>query len=264
MMVFVGEDRLPCGILALQHAVGRIEAAGADQARPQYIDARRLMSRRPPEGRVAAVADNDWRVMVTLHDQAHAGRALQSLREHEVEDDVRRRLGHRVAVSSDGPRLFLYAGTEIGAREAERVVREVMARRNISAGFAVERWHPAEEDWQDADVAMPRTGEQRQAEHQRLEDEETRESLATGHPQWEVRVELPSRHDATALAGRLQAEGRPVIRRWKFLVLGANDEDDANDLARVIKQEAPPAASVRVEELGPLLPFAQYGPISIW
>jgi hypothetical protein len=210
------------------------------------------------------VAENDWRVTVTLGDQAHAGRALQSLREHEVEDDVRRRLGHRVAVSADGSRVFLYAGTEIAAREADRVVREVMAQRSIGADFAVDRWHPAEEEWQDADVAMPQTDEQRQAEHQRLEDEERRESLATGHARWEVRVELPSHHDAAALAERLEAEGRAVIRRWKFLVLGANDEDEANDLARVIKQEAPAAASVHAEELGPLLPFAQYGPVSIW
>jgi hypothetical protein len=210
------------------------------------------------------VADNDWRVTVKLHDQAHAGRALQSLREHEVENDVRRQLGHRVAVSADGSRVFLYAGTETAAREADRVVREVMAQRNIGADFAVDRWHPAEAEWRDADVAMPQTDEQRQAEHQRLEDTETRESLATGHPQWEVRVELPSRHDAAALAARLQAEGRPVIRRWKFLVLGANDEDEANDLARVIKQEAPAAASVHAEEVGPLLPFAQYGPIPVW
>ena len=34
--------------------------------------------------------------------------------EHEVEDDVRRRLGSRVAVSADGPRIFLYAGSENG------------------------------------------------------------------------------------------------------------------------------------------------------
>ena len=210
------------------------------------------------------MADNDWRVTVTLDDQADAGRAVQSLHEHEVQDDVRRRLGHRVAVSSDGPCVFLYAGTEIAAREAERVVREVTAQRNIGAGFAVERWHPAEEEWQPADVAMPQTDEERQAEHQRLEEEETRESLASGHPRWEVRVELSSHHDATALAERLQTEGRPVIRRWKFLVLGANDEDDANDLAKVIKQEAPEGASVQAEEMGPLLPFAQYGPIPIW
>jgi hypothetical protein len=210
------------------------------------------------------VADDDWRVTVTLHDEAHVGRALQSLREHEVEDDVRRRLGHRVAVSADGPRVLVYAGTEDAAREADQVVRQVMAQRGLGADFALDRWHPVEEEWQDADVPMPQTDEQRQAEHQRLEADETRESLATGHARWEVRVELPSHHDAVALADRLQAEGRPVIRRWKFLVLGANDEDDARDLARVIKQEAPAAASVQTEEAGPLLPFAQYGPISIW
>jgi hypothetical protein len=210
------------------------------------------------------VADDDWRVTVTLHDEAHVGRALRSLREHEVEDDVRRRLGHRVAVAADGPRMFVYAGTEGAAREADKVVRQVMAQRGLGADFALDRWHPVEQEWQDADVPMPQTHEELQAEHRRLEAEETRESLATGHALWEVRVELPSHHDAAALAERLQAEGRSVIRRWKFLVLGANDEDDARDLARVIKQEAPSAASVEVQETGPLLPFAQYGPISIW
>ena len=210
------------------------------------------------------MADDDWRVTVTLHDEAHVGRALQSLREHEVEDDVRRRLGRRVAVSADGPRVFLYAGTEDAAREADRVVRDVLAQRGLGADFALDRWHPVEEEWQDSDVPLPQSDEQRAAEHQRLEAEETQESLATGRAQFEVRVELPSHHAAVALADRLQAEGRPVIRRWKFLVLGANDSDDARDLAQVIKQEAPAGATVQVEEAGPLLPFAQYGPISIW
>jgi hypothetical protein len=210
------------------------------------------------------VADDDWRVTVTLHDEAHVGRALQSLREHEVEDDVHARLGHRVAVSADGPRVYVYAGTEDAAREADQVVRQVMTEHSIAADYALDRWHPAEEEWQDAGVPMPQTEEQLQAEHQRLEAEETRQSVATGHAQFEVRVELPTHHEAVALAERLQAEGRPVIRRWKFLVLGANDEDDARDLAAVIAQEAPDDASVQVEEAGPLLPFAQYGPISIW
>lgn len=210
------------------------------------------------------MADDDWRVTVTLHDEAHVRRALQSLREHEVEDDVRRRLGRRVAVSADGPRIFLYAGTEDAAREADRVVRQVLSQRGVGAGFALDRWHPAEEEWQDADVPLPQSDEQRAAEHQRLQAEETQESLATGHAQFEVRVELPSHGAAVALADRLQAEGRPVIRRWKFLVLRANDSDDARDLAQVIKQEAPADATVQVEEAGPLLPFAQYGPISIW
>ena len=210
------------------------------------------------------MADDDWRVTVTLHDEAHARRALQSLCEHEVEDDVRRRLGHHVAVSADGSRIFLYADAEDAALEADRVVREVMAQRGLGAGFALDRWHPAEEEWQDAAVPLPQSDEQRAAEHQRLEAEETQESLATGHAQFEVRVGLPSHREAVALADRLQAEGRPVIRRWKFLVLGANDSDDARDLAQVIKQEAPADATIQVEEAGPLLPFAQYGPISIW
>ena len=210
------------------------------------------------------MADDDWRVTVTLHDEAHVGRALQSLREHEVEDDVRRRLGHRVAVSADGPHVYLYAGTEDAAREADQVVRQVMAQHGVAADYALDRWHPAEEEWQDADVPIPQTDEQLQAEHQRLEAEETRESVATGHAQFEVRVELPTHQEAVALAERLEAKGRPVIRRWKFLVLGANDSDDARDLAEVIRQEAPADATVEVEEAGPLLPFAQYGPISIW
>jgi hypothetical protein len=210
------------------------------------------------------VADDDWRVTVTLHDEAHVGRALQSLREHEVEDDVRHRLGHRVAVSADGPRVFVYAGTESAAREAGEVVRQVMAQRGLGADFALDRWHPAEEEWQDADVPLPQTDEQREAEHERLEADETRESVAAGHAQFEVRVELPTHHEAAALADRLQQEGRPVIRRWKFLILGANDSDDARQLADLVRAEAPADASVQVEEAGPLLPFAQYGPISIW
>jgi hypothetical protein len=208
------------------------------------------------------VAD-DWRVTVTFHEEAHAGRALSSLHEHEAEDDVRRRLAHRVAVSADGPRVFLYAGTENAGREADRVVREVLAQHDLEADFALDRWHPIEEKWESADVAMPQTGDEREAEHQRLEQEETRESVSTGHAQFEVRVELPSHHDAVHLADRLQAEGRPVIRRWKYLVLGANDSDDAEALARLIRQEAP-EAEVHSEELGPLLPFTQFGPIAIW
>ena len=207
---------------------------------------------------------NDWRVTVTLHDTANAGRVVESIREHEVEDDVRRRLGGRIAVSADGPSVFLYAGSENAAREADRLVRELTAKHGLSADYALDRWHPAEEEWESADVAMPQTDEGRAAEHERLEEDETRESLATGKAEWEVRVELPSHHAAVELADRLTAEGRPVIRRWTLLVLGANDSDDANALAEVIRQEAPAGASVEVQELGPLIPFARLGPIPYW
>jgi hypothetical protein len=191
------------------------------------------------------VADDDWRVTVTLQDEADVGQAVQSVREHEVAEDVRRRLGRRVAVSADGPQVFLYAGTEDAAREADRVMRELLARRQIPATFALDRWHPIEQDWEKASVPLPQTDEQRQAEHERRVADETQESLATGEAEWEVIVELPSRHEAAKLAERLAAEGRSVVRRWRFLFVGANNEDEATDLAHVVLHEAPGKASVQ-------------------
>ncbi len=207
---------------------------------------------------------NDWRVTVTLRDDDHARQLLESIREHEVEDDVRRQLGGRVAVSADGRRIFLYAASENAARQADQVVRQITAEHGLPADFALDRWHPIEEEWESADAAMPQTEEQRAAEHERLEEDETRESLETGHAQWEVRVDLPSHRAAVEFADRLKAEGRPVVRRWTLLVLGANDSDDATALAEAVRQEAPADAKVEVQEAGPLLPFTRLGPIPIW
>lgn len=207
---------------------------------------------------------NDWRVTVTLHDAGYAQRVVESMREGEVEEDARRRLGGRVAISTDGPSVFLYAGSENAAREADRVVRELAAKYELAADFALDRWHPDEEEWESADVALPQTEQQRAAEHDRLEQDETRESLATGKAQFEVRVELPSHREAVQLGDRMKAEGRHVIRRWTLLVLGANDSDDANALAEAIKREAPADATVEVQELGPLFPYSRIGPIPYW
>jgi hypothetical protein len=190
---------------------------------------------------------DDWRVTVTFRDEADVEQAVRSVREHEVEDDVRSRLGHRVAMSVDGPAVFLYAGTEDTAREADRVVREVLAQHQLSAEFTLDRWHPLEEEWEDVSVPMPETAEQRAAEHRRLIDTETQQSLAAGQAGWELRVDLPSHHQAVQLAERLQAEGRPVIRRWKYLVVGVNNEDDASALAEAIGQEIPAKASVHIQ-----------------
>jgi hypothetical protein len=201
------------------------------------------------------VADDDWRVTVTLHGEDHVRRAMESLHEHRVEDDVRRRLGHRVAVSVDGPRVFLYAGTGEAAREAERIVRELLARRQMSGEFALERWHPVEQDWEDANAPLPQTAEQLEAERQHRVAAETQESLATGQAGWEVRVEMPSRRAAEDLAGRLRAEGHVVARRWKYLVLGANNEDQASALAELVRQEAPASVSVQTGSV----PFVAFG-----
>ncbi len=211
--------------------------------------------------RVTVVVDDwvvadDWRVTVRFRAEADAQQAVRSFREHELQNDVRRQLGHRVAMSVDGPTVFLYAGTEDAAREADRVVREVLAQQQLSAELTLDRWHPLEEEWEDASVPMPGTAEQRAAEHQHLMDAETQESLAAGQASWEVRVELRSHRQAVQLAERLQAEGRPVIRRWRYLVVGANNEDNASALAEAIRREGPAKASVHTEAV----PFVQFAP----
>ena len=206
--------------------------------------------------KVRAVAD-DWRVTVRLHDQGHVGQAVQSLREHEVEDDVRRRLGHKVAVSADDAYVFLYAGTEDAAREADRVVREVLAQRGLAADFTLDRWHPLEEEWEDASVAMPQTEQQRREEHQRLEEEEARESIEAGRALWQVRIEMPSRQDAAELAERLRRVGRSVSRRWRYIAVSANNEDEAEELASKVIQDAPDAV-VHPEPVGALMPFMPF------
>ena len=200
----------------------------------------------------------DWRVTISLADQAHAEQARRSFSEREVEDDVRLRLGRNIAIGAGDSQIFLYAGTENAAMEAERVAREVLAAHGIEAEFALHRWHPVEEQWESPDVALPRTEAERQAEHQRLEDSETADSLATGTAQWQARVSLSSHREAVALAHTLEGEGRTVVRRWKFLVIGANNEDDAQELAEHIRAEAPSDATVVAEPAGVRLPFIPF------
>ena len=205
------------------------------------------------------VADsNDWRVTISLTDPAQLEQARQSFSAHEVEEDVRRQLGRSVAIGAGDSQVFLYAGTENAARDAERVARDVLASQGIQAEFALHHWHPIEEEWEDPDVALPRTEAERQAEHQRLEDAETADSVAAGSAGWQARVELESHREAVALAHKLQGEGHPVVRRWKFLVAGANNEDDAQALAEHIRQEAPPGATVVAEPAGVRLPFIAF------
>lgn len=201
---------------------------------------------------------DDWRVTISLPDSAHAERARRSVTGRQVETDIMRRLGHRVAAGAGGSQVFLYAGTESAAQEAERIAREVMAEHHLPASFALHRWHPLEQEWETPDVPMPRTDAERQAEHQQVLEWETAESVATGVDQWEARVTFPSHHEAVALASKLRSQGRVVIRRWRFLVVPASNEDEALELADQIRREAPSDAAVRAERAGLLLPFIPF------
>jgi hypothetical protein len=196
--------------------------------------------------RLRGMAD-DWRVRITFEDEADVQRTAELLRGHQLTDEVRRRLGNRIVVSEDPGELFLYAGSENAAREAEQLARDVLARHQIDGDFTISRWHPAEERWEDAGAPLPETAGQRDAEHERLIAEETKDSLACGYCLWEVRCDLPTHREAVELAARLKAEGYQVTRRWKFLALGADNEDAVNDLAKAVRGDAPANATIHTE-----------------
>jgi hypothetical protein len=115
-------------------------------------------------------------------------------------------------------------------------------------------------------VPLPESPDEREAEHERREEQERDESLRTGVAQWEVRLELPSHADASSLAETLERDGRSVVRRSHYLLVGANDEDDAKALADRLVADAPEGATVHVEpgagvawQLMPTNPFAVFG-----
>jgi hypothetical protein len=201
-----------------------------------------------------ADSDDDWRVTLSVSDP-QAGQAQPSSSLGQAEEDIRGQVGRGIGVGAGEAQIFLYAGTETAAGEAERIARDVLARHGIAAESAVHRWHPIEERWETPDVPMPQTAAERQAEHQRLVDAETAESLATDKSQWEVRVELGSHRQAVALARKLEGEGRAIVRRWKFLLAGARNEDEARELAGQIRREVPADAAVKVERAGVGWPF---------
>jgi hypothetical protein len=196
----------------------------------------------------------DWRVTFTIGEpeSGSLSRALTALHENELEQDARDRLAGPVAVSRDDDHLFLYADTEAAATEAERIVAGLFAEHHISVedAVALDRWHPLEERWEDARVAMPSSDLEQAVEHERREQDEKEESEETGDADWEVRVEFASHHDASAFADRLEQQGWPVVRRWKYVIVGADDEDDAHELAGSLGQDLPTGAQVLVEPGG--------------
>ena len=207
---------------------------------------------------------DDWRLTATLSDEG-TRRLLEQLREHEADDAVRDRLGGPVAVSGEGNTVYAYADTADAIHEAEAVIRALLAEHDVEAEIRVDRWHELEQRWEDESVSLPRTEAEREAELDRLEQTEAAEARQSGRSLWEVRLELPSHGRTRELADRLEHEGLRVIRRWRFLLVGADTEDDARELAERLSSEVPDAA-IQVEpsgemvaEVAPGNPFAIFG-----
>ncbi len=190
---------------------------------------------------------DEWRVEIDLDDEEHGFGLGERLRAHDLDDEARQRLGGRVVITRDGPHIFLYAGSEAEAKEAERVARELVKADDVTAEIAVTRWHPVEEAWKDASIPLPGTEDEERAEVERKEESEWQEAEEEGSFDWLVKLELPSRDEAAELASRLSGEGYPTHRRWRYVTVDVLTEERANELGSRLRGELPDDAEIWIE-----------------
>jgi hypothetical protein len=184
--------------------------------------------------------DDEFQIEVDLDDEAHGYPFRERLRARDLDDDARKRLGKDIMVTRDGSRIVLYAGTEEQAREAERVMRALVAEDGLTADIAVTRWHPVEETWKDASVPLPATVDEEEAEYEAREAAEAEEARETHEYDWHVVVGgLSGRDEARAVAERLEEHGLPVAQRWRYVVVGALTAEQAEEIAERLRVEVP-------------------------
>jgi hypothetical protein len=189
---------------------------------------------------------DDWRIRMELPEKAHAESLLGRLGLDLGSDEAKRLAeeleGHRLAVSNDEDTVFVYAESQAQTEQARKIVEAELRDEGIEAEIFVERWLPGEERWSGEPV--DETWEQQE--------------LDRGFAPWEVRVERDSHEEAEELADSLEQDGYDVVRRWRFVIVGAGSEEEARELAKQLHGEAEPGGEV-VWEVAPKNPFALFG-----
>ena len=189
---------------------------------------------------------DDWRIRIELGEAVHAdtllGRLGLDLGSDEAQRLAKELQGHRLAVSNVEDTVFVYVDSAAQADQARKIVEAELEDEGIGAEVIAERWLPDEERW---------SGEPAQETWEQ-------EVIEQGHAPWEVRVELPSHEQADELADELEREGFDVVRRWRYLIVGAGSEEEARALAKRVHGDAQPGGEV-VWEVAPQNPFAVFG-----
>jgi hypothetical protein len=210
--------------------------------------------------------NDEWRLQIDVQGEHDAGSLTERLNAAELEHELSEAFHDRLIVSGEGPRVFVYAGTREQAEHARALIAKLAEAHSWDLVTELTHWHPEAEAWEDPELPLPASDAARVAEHEELIASERERLLATGEPEFEVRVDLPSHREAVRFAEQLRAEGLPAIRRWKYLVVGAADEDSAKALAQRLEADAPAGSKVVVEGSGqvayaerPANPFAVFG-----
>jgi hypothetical protein len=191
------------------------------------------------------MARDDWRIRIELTEE-HAGGFLGRLGGglgSRARDLAKELEADKLAVSRDDDTLFVYAASRQQARQAQQIIEAELDEAKIEPlTFRIEHWLAEEERWDD------------EPKHESWEEE----VLEEGYAPWEVRVECPSHDEAEALADSLEQEGLSVARRWRYLVVGAATEEEAQALAKRLHGTVEAGGEV-VYEAMPHNPFAIFG-----
>lgn len=191
--------------------------------------------------------NDEWRLQVDPDDSGHAQALTDRLEARELQHDLSEAFHDRVIVTRNDDTVFLYAGTREQAESARRLILDLVKEDDWDVDVDFKRWHPEADEWEDPDKPLPADEGARKAEREALMAAERKETEENGYPEYEVRVDLPSHHDAVQLAEKLRGQGLLPVHRWQYVLIGASDEDNAKVLAEQIKSEVPPGSEVKVE-----------------
>jgi hypothetical protein len=210
--------------------------------------------------------NDDWRLRVDLHEHRFAHHLSELLAAAELEHQLERAFNDKVVVSVDDNELFCYAGTQAQAQAAAQLIRQLAGQNGWEIDVQLSHWHPVSEQWEPPDEPLPATDAEAERERAERVAAEQSESAERGYPEFEVRIQCGSRGEAGDLAERLEQEGIPNVHRWSYVLIGATDEQSAQQLAERLRGELPSGAKISAElnrrmvwDQRPGNPFAVFG-----
>ena len=190
--------------------------------------------------------NDDWRIRVDL-EEGRAESTLErlgldlSFEARKLAEDLE---GRRLVVSRDDETLFVYAGSRAEAEQARDIIdaelRETGAEGRVGS---IEHWLAEEDRWDDE-----------APEEFKAEQEVLKEGLSP----WEVRLEAETPEAAETLAVKLATDGYSVVRRYRYVLVGADSEEAARELAKKLHGEVEASGELVYETL-PQNPFVIFG-----